>query len=250
MIILDLPDEIICKILSYFPLSFCLQSLSKVCKSWQFLCNSILPWTDIQLGEGNFIHDEETIYKIVKHSRDFKTFNLSNNLEMYMPINGLTLIVNNFFHAPKLQELNLSYTNISSLDFLKWSPLLQTLILKHCLQIPTSTLLTLSNYVPQLSILDISYCQLMSTLEPIVMGLPQLQEVYAYDIPISQSSLSRILQACAFDKLQVLGAHCEPGRRTWEYVHLIVVRYPDFVLKLKEYEDDISSVVSYPSGSD
>jgi hypothetical protein len=171
---------------------------------------------------------------------------------MYMPINGFTNIVNNVFRAPKLQELDISFTSISNLDFLEWCPELKKLILKGCVALISNDV-SLNRYVKQLRVLDISNCLFMRPtieLETIVMGLPQLQEFYAYEMPITLPSLSRILHARAFNNLQVLGGNCDHGHRRWEYVSLIVGSYPDFVLILKEFEDDLSSVVSYPSGSD
>lgn len=85
-------------------------------------------------------------------------------------------------------------------------------------------------------------------MESIVLSLPDLEELFAYNFAIFVDSLRRVLKACAFDKLQVIGAHCERGHRPWEYVGLIVGSYPDFVLILKEFEDNVSTV-SYPSGS-
>lgn len=250
--ILCLPDEILCKIFFWFPLSFCLKTVSKVCKNWHCICSALLPWKCVQIGEGNFLRNEKTLLKIVKHSSQFNLFDLSNTLEMYMPINGFTFIVEKYFNAPKLQELNLSYTNISTLHFLKFSPFLNTLILRKCFALPSFSLLSINQCVTEnLMVFDISYCILKegTALEQIVWKLPQFLEFYAYGIPISQASLMRILEARAFNKLQVFGAHCEPGHRKWEYVVLIVSRYPDFVLKLNEFEDDTSSIVSYPSGS-
>lgn len=204
----------------------------------------------MELGKGTMLYDEHKFSDIVKHSRQFKTFRFGNSLELSMPINGLRFILDEYFRSPKLQELDMSYTNISSLDFLKWSPLLKTLILRKCLAISSIDVLSLKNHNLSLKVLDISYCVLEEgIIESVVMSLPNLEELYAYNFAISVDSLSRVLQARAFDKLQVLEAHCEYGHRPWEYASLIVGSYPDFVLTLKEFEDNLSTV-SYPSGSD
>lgn len=247
--LLDLPKEIICKILSYLPLRCCLYNLRRVCRSLNVICNSCLPWTDVELGKGTMLYDENKFYDIVKHSRHFKTFRFCNTLEFNMPINGLSFILDSHFRSPMLQELDMSYTNISSLYFLKWSPLLKILILRKCLALSSIDDLILSLKTHQLKVLDISYCQSEGTLESIALNLPYLEELYAYNYQISVESLMTVLKACAFNKLQLLGAHCEYGHRPWEYLCSIVDSYPDFVLIMKEFEDNFSTV-SYPSGSD
>ncbi|KXJ27612.1 hypothetical protein AC249_AIPGENE7592 [Exaiptasia diaphana] len=127
---------------------------------------------------------------------------------MYWPIDGITTIFDNYFHAPKLQELDLSFNSITTLHFLEWCPELKRLILKGCKALISIDVNLLRRYVKGLRVLDISNCifiRNVPVLDEIAMGLPQLQELYAYDIAITLPSLSRILQARAFNNLQVLG---------------------------------------------
>lgn len=103
---------------------------------------------------------------------------------------------------------------------------MKTLILRKCLAISSLDVLSLKNH--RLKVLDISYCvSEEGILESIVLSLPDLEELFAYNFAIFVDSLRRVLKACAFDKLQVIGAHCERGHRPWEYVGLIVGSYPD-----------------------
>lgn len=254
MHICRLPDEVLTEIFSNLSLAFNLRKVCLVCKRWHYLCKDLLPWCFVEIGRGIFLQKKD-IVTIASHSKHIRKCFLNNSLEMYSPLDSFTYVMEKFFKAPKLQELNLSYCNITSLEFLQWSPNLHTLILRCCKALSSCSVLCIDKFVTEnLVLLDISYISMeeedLYIIEQVISKLPHLMELYAYGFPISVCSVSRILDKYAFDKLQVLGATCEHGHRIWEYTNYVVGSYPCFQLQTNEFEDDISSIVPYPSGSD
>ena len=165
-----MPDELIEEIFKYISIKEILTKLCYVNKRWNKISNASVLWRDVILNEWDITRLEEKHFeKIMRHSHRFVFFSL-RHIKIEGPSVRITeTLEKNFAMASKLVHLDLSWQDVSSVDFLlngNTQHNIETLILDNCKNIEFKHLFNAILKLQNLSYLSLNNINLQYNTAP------------------------------------------------------------------------------------
>lgn len=161
-----MPDELIEEIVKYISIKEILTKLCYVNKRWNKISNASVLWRDVILNESDITRLEEKHFeKIMRHSHGFVFFSL-RHIKIEGPSVRITeTLEKNLAMASNLVYLDLSWQDVSSVDFLLngiTQHNIETLILDNCKNIEFKHLFNAILKLQNLSYLSLNNIYLLA----------------------------------------------------------------------------------------
>ncbi|XP_077981739.1 F-box/LRR-repeat protein 12-like [Glandiceps talaboti] len=163
-----MPDNIMVEIFEYLdPRDRC--RIARVCKAWNRLINDKLLWRHVDLQK--YRVDLRSVWKVIRNhfSSTLTSLKLKGFLHSVRKTECLSnsVLLDLKERCPKLEHLEITEANFSSLQVASLPSSLTTLVLKFC-EIPTrwfKDLKTNNEILPSLQYIDLSACTRISNLD-------------------------------------------------------------------------------------
>jgi hypothetical protein len=193
--LLDLPDVVLVKVLSYIPLTELLQKVNRTCsRLYSVIENNSVLWKDISpdFCVGLKLHD---LKRLMRHSHGFETYLLPYaNYECFIYELDF-LFTTGLSNAKHLYWLDISFSQISTLCFLRYLPSLCILNVSECPNLINADFIVLS-LCQKLDQLYLAYTRILP--ETIALTCSQLDLIVLdiSGIPVSVDICERIISQC------------------------------------------------------